>query len=132
VEEVLRYEPAVHYINRTSLADINIGGVTIPKGVTVILLLASGSRDPARFPDPGRFEPDRIDNDHLGFGRGIHYCVGAPLARMETHIALSALASRLVNPHLVTDPPPFVSWRRFEERYTWQSPSTTLSTDSTR
>jgi cytochrome P450 len=107
VEEVLRYEPAVHYINRTSLADINIGGVTIPKGATVILLLASGSRDPARFADPDRFEPDRIDNEHLGFGRGIHYCVGAPLARMETHIALSALASRLVNPHLVTDPPPY-------------------------
>jgi cytochrome P450 len=55
VEEVLRYEPAVHYINRTSLADINIGGVTIPKGATVILLLASGSRDPARFSDPVRW-----------------------------------------------------------------------------
>jgi cytochrome P450 len=107
VEEVLRYEPPVHYISRTTLADINISGVTIPKGATVVLLLASGSRDPARFPDPDRFEPDRIDNEHFGFGRGIHYCVGAPLARMETYIALNALVRRLINPRLVTDPPPY-------------------------
>ena len=72
-----------------------------------MLLLASGSRDSARFPNPDRFDPDRAENEHLGFDRGIHYCVGAPLARMETHIALSALASRLVNPRLVTDPPPY-------------------------
>jgi cytochrome P450 len=107
VEEVLRYEPPVQFINRTTLADINIAGVTIPKGATVVLLLASGSRDPARFSDPDRFDPDRTDNEHLGFGRGIHYCVGAPLARMETQIALSALARRLVNPRLVSDPPPY-------------------------
>jgi cytochrome P450 len=80
VEEVLRYEPPVHYISRTTLADINIAGVTIPKGADVMLLLASGNRDPARFPDPDRFDPDRTDNEHFGFGRGIHYCVGAPLA----------------------------------------------------
>jgi cytochrome P450 len=107
VEEVLRYEPPVHIRTRTTLADINIAGVTIPKGAAVVLLLASGSRDPARFPDPDRFDPDRTDNEHLGFGRGIHYCVGAPLARMETHIALNALVRRLVNPRLVTDPPPY-------------------------
>ena len=107
VEEVLRYEPPVHYISRTTLADINIAGVAIPKGADVMLLLASGSRDPARFPDPDRFDPDRTDNEHLGFGRGIHYCVGAPLARMETHIALNALLRRLVNPRLVTDPPSY-------------------------
>jgi cytochrome P450 len=107
VEEVLRYEPPVHIRHRTTLADINIAGVTIPKGATVVLLLASGSRDPARFTDPDRFDPDRTDNEHFGFGRGIHYCVGAPLARMETHIALSALTRRLVNPRLVTDPPPY-------------------------
>jgi cytochrome P450 len=107
VEEVLRYEPPVHYLPRTTLADINISGVTIPKGATLVLLLASGNRDPARFPDPDRFDPDRIDNEHFGFGRGIHYCVGAPLARMETQIALNALVYRLVNPHLVTDAPPY-------------------------
>jgi cytochrome P450 len=105
VEEVLRYEPPVHIRTRTTLADINISGVTIPKGATVVLLLASGNRDPARFPDPDRFDPDRTDNEHFGFGRGIHYCVGAP--RMETHIALNGLVRRLVNPRLVTDPPPY-------------------------
>lgn len=107
VEEVLRYEPPVQYLIRTTLADINIAGVTIPKGATVVLLFASGNRDPARFADPDRFDPDRTDNEHLGFGRGIHYCVGAPLGRMETHIALNALVRRLVNPRLVTDPPPY-------------------------
>jgi cytochrome P450 len=107
VEEVLRYEPPVQYRTRTTLADINIAGVTIPKGATVVVLLASGNRDPARFSDPDRFDPDRTDNEHFGFGRGIHYCVGAPLARMETHIALNVLVRRLVNPRLVTDPPPY-------------------------
>lgn len=107
LEEVQRYDPPVQFRTRTTLTDINIAGVTIPKGATVVLLFGSGNRDPARFPDPDRFDPDRTDNEHFGFGRGIHYCVGAPLARMETHIALNALVRRLVNPRLVTDPPPY-------------------------
>lgn len=107
VEEVLRYEPPVQFRTRTTLTDVEVAGVTIPKGATLILLLASGSRDAARFPDADRFDPDRHDNEHLGFGGGIHYCVGAPLARVEAHLALSALARRLVNPHLVADPPPY-------------------------
>ena len=107
VEEVQRYDPPVQFRTRTTLTDINIADVTIPKGATVVLLFASGSRDPARFPDADRFDPDRTDNQHFGFGRGIHYCVGAPLARIETHIALSALVRRLVNPRLVADPPPY-------------------------
>jgi cytochrome P450 len=107
VEEVLRYDPPVQFRTRTTLTDVGVAGVTIPKGATVVLLLASGSRDPARFPDPERFDPDRPDNEHLGFGGGIHYCVGAPLARIEAQIALSTLARRLVNPRLVADPPPY-------------------------
>lgn len=107
VEEVLRFDPPVHFRIRTTLTDIDIAGVTIPKGATVVLLFASGSRDPARFVEPDRFNPDRTDNQHLGFGGGIHYCVGAPLARLETHIALSTLVRRLVAPRLVTDPPPY-------------------------
>ena len=107
VEEVLRFDPPVHFRIRTTLTDIDIADFTIPKGATVVLLFASGSRDPARFVEPDRFNPDRTDNQHLGFGGGIHYCVGAPLARLETHIALNTLVRRLVSPRLVTDPPPY-------------------------
>lgn len=108
VEELLRYEPPVQILpNRVALADINIGGTTILKGSPVILLLASGNRDSARFPDPDKFDPDRRDNMHLGFGSGIHYCYGAPLARLETQIALTELVRRLENPRLMNDPPTY-------------------------
>jgi len=105
---LLRYEPPVQYLpNRIALADIGVGGTVIPKGARVTLLLAAASRDPERFAEPDRFDPDRPDNDHLGFGSGIHYCFGAPLARIEAQVSLTALASRLVNPRLVADPPPY-------------------------
>jgi cytochrome P450 len=107
VEEVLRYDPPVQFRTRTTLADVEIGGVIIPKGATVVLILASGSRDERRFPQADRFIPDRTDNAHLGFGGGAHYCVGAPLARLEAQIALDALARRLVTPRLLQDPPPY-------------------------
>jgi cytochrome P450 len=107
VEEVLRFEPPVQFIARFALADIEVGGVTIPRGSGIRLMLAAGNRDPARFADPDRFDPDRPDNEHLGFSGGIHYCVGAPLARIEGHVALATLARRLVNLRLVEDPPPY-------------------------
>jgi cytochrome P450 len=109
VEELLRYEPPVQALitNRNTLDDIEVAGTTIPKGSRVILVLAAGSRDPAVFPDPDRFDPDREHNEHLGFGGGIHYCFGAPLARPETQIALTELARRLESPRLVDDPPPY-------------------------
>ena len=107
IEEILRYDPKVQFNSRFALGDIELAGVTIPKGSAVRLLLAAGNRDPARFPDPDRFWPDRPDNEHLGFGSGDHYCLGAPLARPEGQIALSTLARRLVNPRLVVDPPPY-------------------------
>jgi cytochrome P450 len=107
VEEVLRFEPPVQFIGRFALADIEVGGVTIPRGSGIRLMLAAGNRDPARFAGPDRFDPDRPDNEHLGFSGGIHYCVGAPLARIEGQVALTALARRLVNPRLVEDPPAY-------------------------
>ncbi len=108
VEELLRFEPPVQYLpNRAALEDITINGTTIPKGSKLTLLLAAANRDPDRFTDPDRFDPDRPDNQHLGFGSGLHYCFGAPLARREVHLALAALASRLDNPRLVEDPPPY-------------------------
>jgi cytochrome P450 len=108
VEELLRYEPPVQYLpNRVALADIEVDGTTIPKGSRVTLLLAAASRDPERFASPDRFDPDRPDNQHLGFGSGLHYCFGAPLARVEAQISLTALARRLSNPRLTADPPPY-------------------------
>ena len=107
VEELLRYDPPVHFRTRTALADIEISGTTIPRGATIILLLASGSPDGQRFERPEEFITDRQNNEHLGFGSGIHYCVGAPLARIEAHIALGEISRRLINPRLVIDPPPY-------------------------
>ena len=108
VEELLRFEPPVQMLpQRTALADVEIAGVTIPKGTPLILVLASGNRDPKRFPDPDRFEPARRDNQHFGFGSGVHLCFGAPLARIEAQIALAGLIRRLEGPRLVQDPPPY-------------------------
>ncbi|MFI1532934.1 cytochrome P450 [Streptomyces anandii] len=108
VEELLRYEPPVQLVpQRTCIADIELRGVTIPKGSRIWLVLGAGNRDPERFKDPERFDPDREDIQHLGFGSGIHSCFGAPLARLEAQLALAELARRLENPRLVEDPPPY-------------------------
>ncbi|MEW2586123.1 cytochrome P450 [Streptomyces virginiae] len=108
VEELLRYEPPVQLLpRRSALDEIEMAGVRIPKGATIWLMLASGNRDPQRFEAPDRFDPDRPDIQHLGFGSGIHSCFGAPLARLEAQLALSELARRLDGPHLLEDPPPY-------------------------
>ncbi|MET9539631.1 cytochrome P450 [Streptomyces sp. NPDC006553] len=99
VEEFARYDgPALLAIRRFPVEDVEIGGTTIPAGETVMLSLASANRDPARFPAPDRLDVDRRDGGHLALGHGIHYCVGAPLARLETQIAVSTLLRRF--PHL--------------------------------
>ena len=108
IEEVLRYEPPVQFVPwTTALADIDIAGTTIPKGSPVWLMLAAANRDPKRFEDPDRFDPDRKDNEHLGFYTGIHYCFGAPLARIELHAAVPELFRRVKFSRLLEDPPPY-------------------------
>ncbi len=107
IEELLRYEPPVQFRTRLTRAPIPVAGTMIPAGVPLVLLFAAGNRDPERFPDPDRFDPDREDNQHFGFGGALHYCVGAPLARIEAEAALTALAARLSNPRLAEDPPPY-------------------------
>jgi cytochrome P450 len=108
VEEMLRYDGPVQFLpQRTTLDEIALARTTIPKGVLVTLALAAGNRDPARFTDPDRFDPERRDNQHLGFGSGIHACFGAPLARMEAHVAFPELLRRLEQPRLMVDPPPY-------------------------
>jgi cytochrome P450 len=109
VEELLRYEPPVQLVPGfyVALDDIEVADTTIPKGARIIYALAAANRDPDRFPDPGRFDPDRPDNQHFGFFHGIHYCFGAALARQEVQVALAELARRLDNPRLLQDPPPY-------------------------
>ncbi|WP_030343568.1 cytochrome P450 [Streptomyces sp. NRRL S-1022] len=107
VEELLRYEPPVHMRERIPHTDMDIAGTPVPRGASVILALASGNRDPKRFHDPDRFDPTRPDNQHLGFGSGIHLCYGGPLARLEAQAALGALLPYLGTARLVEDPPPY-------------------------
>jgi len=93
VEELLRYEPPVHYNVRRSMREIHLHGVTIPEGKPVFLLGASAHRDPEAFTDPDTFDidRDRTEAQNLGFGYGVHSCLGAALARMESAIALERL-----------------------------------------
>ncbi|GAA0493841.1 cytochrome P450 [Streptomyces sp. NPDC046215] len=104
VEEINRWDgPAPLAIRRFPLEDLEIGGVTVPAGETVLLSLASANRDPHHFAEPERLDPNRARTGQLGLGHGIHYCLGAPLARMETETALAALLERL--PGLTLDVP---------------------------
>jgi cytochrome P450 len=107
VEEVLRFDPPAQFRTRKTLAAIDIAGLVIPKGSPLVLLFASGNRDPKRFAHPERFDPNRADGQHFGFGGGPHFCLGAPLARLEVEAALTALATRLIDTRLLEDPPPY-------------------------
>jgi cytochrome P450 len=98
VEELLRYDGPVNPgVIRFPTEDVEIGGVTIPRGATVLIATAVADRDPARFPDPDRLDVTRTENAHLAFGHGIHYCLGAPLARLEGEIAIGTVLRRLPN-----------------------------------
>jgi cytochrome P450 len=98
-EEMIRYDPPLHMFVRTAAAEVHLDDVTIPPGGEVAALLGAANRDPAVFTDPDRFDVGRNPNPHLGFGAGLHFCLGAPLARIELQAGLAALldhAPRLV------------------------------------
>jgi cytochrome P450 len=104
VEEILRYDGPVINHRRIAKVDTEIGGCPIPAGGKIMMCFASADRDPSRFVDPDEFRVDR-DNavDHLAFGKGPHFCLGAPLARLEAQIALELLTTRLPHLALVAD-----------------------------
>jgi cytochrome P450 len=105
VEELLRYaNPLNHATDRYAPASFEVGGVLIPAGEPVLVVTSSANRDPARFPDPDRLDVGRDASGHVAFGHGIHYCVGAPLARLEGEIAFGALLSRFPGLSLAVDP----------------------------
>ena len=106
IEETLRYDPPVQLVSRVAGEDMNIGeqGVRVPKGDTMLLLLAAAHRDPAVIERPDEFNPTRDSVRHLAFGLGPHFCLGAPLARLEATVALSALTKRFPNARLAKEP----------------------------
>jgi cytochrome P450 len=105
VEELLRYDsPVERTITRWAAADVELGGREIRRGDLVIAVVGSANRDDARFPEASTLDFRRTDDKHVGFGRGPHYCLGAPLARLETEVALGTLLRRLPNLRLAIDP----------------------------
>jgi cytochrome P450 len=95
IEEVLRYRTPVQAMFRTTARDVEIGGGAIPAGRLVLAMIGAANRDPRRFADPDRFDISRDPNPHLAFGHGIHFCIGAPLSRLEGRIALADLLARM-------------------------------------
>ena len=106
IEEALRfYSPALQVL-RSAKQDYQIGGQTIPAGARIFPMLASANRDDGKFPNPDTFNIDREANQHIAFGNGIHYCIGAPLGRLETRVAFTAILNRLHNIALAPDSVP--------------------------
>lgn len=104
IEETLRHDPPVQLIGRVAGEDMTISGVRIPQGDNMLLLLAAAHRDPETVERPDEFDPDRPSIRHLGFGKGPHFCIGAPLARLEATVALTALTARFPGATLAADP----------------------------
>ena len=109
IEEVLRYEPPAQAAPRITTQEVEIGGVKLPKGAPVLAMLGSANRDEAYFPDGDRFDLERIGPKNLYFGHGVHFCLGAQLARMEGRLAMEALLDKVVR--LERGPEP-MTWHR--------------------
>ncbi|MEU4624583.1 cytochrome P450 [Actinoplanes sp. NPDC023801] len=104
VEEMLRFDSPSQLFVRTAAADVEVAGVTVPAGAEVAALLGAANRDPAVFAEPDRFDAGRVPNPHLSFGAGLHFCLGAPLARIELRAALAALLEHAPRLELAADP----------------------------
>jgi len=109
VEEMLRYDGPVQLTTRLAKIDMEIHGTTIKQGEWLYLVIGAANRDPAQFPDPDRFDVSRVDNKHVAFGAGAHFCLGAPLARLEAQVTLRTLRRRCPNLRLEAEKPVFRS-----------------------
>jgi len=108
VEEIIRYDSPVQLTSRLAIDDVAISGQAVQRGQTVVTLLGAANRDPNQFDQPNTFDITRQGADkHIGFGNGVHFCLGAPLARMEGTIVFNQLAQRFPNLALVTDAPKY-------------------------
>jgi cytochrome P450 len=107
VEELLRYDSPVQATGRVVYEEVEIGGQTLPPGSQVNFMIGAANRDPARFERPNELDLSRQPNPHIAFASGIHYCLGAPLARMEGQIAFATLLDRMPDLRLETDTPKY-------------------------
>ncbi len=94
IEELMRFDSPLQLFERTATEDVEIGGVTVPAGQKIAALLGSANHDPAVFADPETLDVGRTDNPHISFGAGVHFCIGAPLARVELQASFEALLTR--------------------------------------
>ncbi len=104
VEEMLRFDPALHLFERTAIETVEVAGIVIEKGQKIAALLGAANRDPAVFENPDEFQADRDPNPHLAFGAGIHFCLGAPLARVELVESLTHLLREMPRLRLAGEP----------------------------
>jgi cytochrome P450 len=104
IEEMIRYDSPLQLFERTAKVDVVLGEVTVPAGGRVAAMLGSANRDPAAFEAADTFDVGRRPNPHIGFGAGVHHCLGAPLARMELQISLPTLLRRCPGLHLTGEP----------------------------
>jgi cytochrome P450 len=105
VEEILRFESPVVQSVRIPMADVAIRGCPVRRGESVVVFLAAANRDPEVYPEPNRFDVTRRDVHHQSFGGGVHFCLGAPLARLEARLAIGALLERFPHLRLADEPP---------------------------
>ena len=104
IEEALRYDSPTQAPNpQVAVEDLEIGGRKISTGEVVTVLIGAANRDPAKFPEPDRFDIARADGEHLAFSHGAHYCLGASLARLQAQIAVGAIVRRMPKLRLATD-----------------------------
>ena len=104
IDELLRYDSPVQLDGRTLVEDVEMGGKRLRAGQQVVTVIGAANRDPAAFSDPDRLDIGRQEKSHISFGRGIHYCLGAPLAMLEGRIAFASLLERFASIRLAAEP----------------------------